>query len=153
MSRLLRFSALLVLPLVFLLFVQWPLRDWMQVSPRLANDVAQVIFAVYVAVAVTAASRARTHLSAHRPLHAAGGAASWRAWALLACVGPWSGFVLWSGGPQIVASVVGLEKFSETLTPGYFLVKLAMGLMLLLVAVEAILGVLEGRHARPGADG
>jgi hypothetical protein len=108
---------------------------------------------VYVAVGVTAASTANTHLCALRPGAATShGSSAWRAWAVLACVGPWSVFVLWSGAPQIMASMHALERFSETDTPGYFLIKLALGLMLLLIGLQAILAVRGRGRARPDCD-
>ena len=50
--------------LVLLLFLQWPLRDILRAYSREANDLGQIIFALYVAVSVTAATRAGTHLAA-----------------------------------------------------------------------------------------
>jgi TRAP-type C4-dicarboxylate transport system permease small subunit len=54
----------LALPLVILLFLQWPLRDLFRSYSREANDLGQVAFALFVAVSVTAATRAGTHLAA-----------------------------------------------------------------------------------------
>ena len=54
----------LVIPVVLLLFLQWPLRDLVRAYSRQANDVGQWTFALVVAVAVTAATRARAHLAA-----------------------------------------------------------------------------------------
>jgi len=54
----------LALPLVTLLFLQWPLRDLFRGYSREANDLGQVVFALFVAVSVTAATRAGTHLAA-----------------------------------------------------------------------------------------
>ena len=54
----------LALPLVLLLFLQWPLRDLVHGYSREANDLGQVVFAIFVAVSVTAATRAGTHLAA-----------------------------------------------------------------------------------------
>ena len=54
----------LALPLVALLFLQWPLRDLVRAYSVQANDAAQIIFALYVAASVTAATRAGTHLAA-----------------------------------------------------------------------------------------
>jgi hypothetical protein len=42
----------LVLPLALLLFLQWPLRDVVGAGSRPANDMAQWLFALYVAVAL-----------------------------------------------------------------------------------------------------
>src|SRR5436305_7270185 len=54
----------LLLPVVLLLFLQWPLRDIFRAYSREANDLGQWIFALYVAASVTAATRAHTHLAA-----------------------------------------------------------------------------------------
>src|SRR4051812_34432980 len=56
--------AWLALPLALLLFLQWPLREIVQAYSREANDVAQILFALYVSVAITAATRRRMHLAA-----------------------------------------------------------------------------------------
>src|SRR5258708_37069553 len=54
----------LLLPVVALLFLQWPLRDLVRSYSRDANDLGQWLFALYVAMAFTAAPRAPPHLSA-----------------------------------------------------------------------------------------
>ena len=132
--------ALLALPLAFLLAAQWPLRELVQAYSRQANDLAQIVFALYVAVAVTAASVAGTHLSA---AHGAPSAGRWRKWALLVCVAPWSLFMLWSyTGPALEATRL-LERFSDTLNPGFFAIKLALLLLVVLVLAEALLRALR----------
>ena len=126
-----RATAWLVLPLALLLLAQWPLRDVVQAASREANDLAQVIFALYMAVAVTAATLAGSHLAAH----AGSGAAAqkpWRRWATVACIAPWAVFLLASFTPQLARSVLQLERFAETLNPGYFVIKAAFALMLIL---------------------
>ena len=52
-----RGAAFLVLPVSLLLFLQWPLRDLVHLYSREANDLAQVLFALYVSVAITQATR------------------------------------------------------------------------------------------------
>ena len=47
----------LVLPVALILFLQWPMRDFVQWGSREANDLGQWIFALYVSLAVTYASR------------------------------------------------------------------------------------------------
>ncbi len=54
----------LALPLAMLLFLQWPLRDLIHGYSTQANDLAQILFALYVAGSVAAATRAGTHLAA-----------------------------------------------------------------------------------------
>lgn len=142
--------GLLVLPLAALLLAQWPLRELVQAYSRQANDAAQVLFALYVAVAVTAASRSHAHLASLQPHPSGTPRPRWHAWALLACVMPWALFMLWAGWPLVAASVASFERFGETLNPGYFVIKLAMPLMLLLVLVEGLLELLPHGRA-PGS--
>ncbi len=133
-------AAVLALPLALLLAAQWPLRELVQAYSRQANDIAQILFAVYVAVAVTAASVAGSHLSAS---HGGLPRQRWRARALLACVGPWSLFMLWSFTGPAFESARRLERFSETLNPGFFAIKLALLLLVVLVLAEALLRMLQ----------
>jgi TRAP-type mannitol/chloroaromatic compound transport system permease small subunit len=63
-GRIVAIAQWLALPLVVLLFLQWPLRDLIHCCSREANDLGQWIFAIFVAVSMTAATRAGTHLSA-----------------------------------------------------------------------------------------
>ena len=150
MRLLLRWSGLLVLPLAVLLFAQWPLRDLVQAYSRQTNDVAQIVFALYMAVAMTAASVGRTHLAALHSAHVSPAVMPrWKRWALLLCVGPWALFMLWATTPIVVESVHQWEKFSETLTPGYFLIKLSLALLLILVLLEALFQVLPRKESRP----
>ncbi len=150
LTRLDAVSGLLVLPLSVLLLAQWPLRELVQAYSRQANDAAQILFALYVAVAITTASRSHAHLAALQPHPSGAPRPRWHAWALLACVAPWALFMLWAGWPIVTASVASFERFNETLNPGYFVIKLAMALMLLLVLAEGLLELLpHGR--RPGS--
>lgn len=141
------FFSFLALPLALLLFVQWPLRELLQAYSRQANDAAQMLFALYMAVAITAASRGHAHLASHRPEHHGASRPRWQTWALLVCTAPWALFMLWAGWPVVAASVASLERFGETLTPGYFLIKLSMVLMLLLVLVDGVVQLMPQRPA------
>ena len=128
-----------MLPLALLLFAQWPLRELVQAYSTQANDVAQILFALFMAVAVTAASREGMHLSAgHAPDEHSPSPRRWRAWALLACTAPWALFILWASAASVWQSVRQLERFGETFNPGYFVVKLALWLLAVLVLIEAI---------------
>jgi TRAP-type C4-dicarboxylate transport system permease small subunit len=142
-------AGMLVLPLAALLFAQWPLRDLVQGYSRQANDLAQIVFAVYMAVAVTAASRDGIHLAAGHVLHEREAhPPRWRAWAVLACTAPWAVFMLWSAGPQIWQSLVQFERFGETLSPGFFVIKLSLALMVVLVFADGWTRAL-GRNSQP----
>ncbi len=141
----------LVLPLSLLLFLQWPLRDLVHAGSREANDTAQILFALYVSVAVTAATRARTHLAVDMLAHRL--PARWRArldrvGAMLVAL-PWSVYVIWTGAPIAWHSVAALEAFGETFNPGYWLIKLAVLLLALLVALQAIVAACRPCRTRP----
>ena len=130
----------LVLPLAFLLFVQWPLRAWVEAYSRDANNIAQIVFAVYGAVAITAASRSKAHLAfvGYRKFASSKRTILWRPWARLACVGPWAAFMLWTAVPQMVESIRVMEKFGEGFTPGYFVMRIALVVLALLVLANAV---------------
>jgi TRAP-type C4-dicarboxylate transport system permease small subunit len=151
MMRALRVGAgVLVVPLALLLFFQWPLREWVQgASSRFANDLAQILFALYMAVAVVAASRAGAHLTVHLQPDGALRSGRWRRWATMACVAPWALFSLWAGWGTIRLSMAGLERFSETQNPGYFMVKLSLGVLLLLIFLESVLATRRAESPPP----
>lgn len=131
-------AGALVLPLTLLLFAQWPLRDLVQGGSRQANDLAQVIFALYMAIAVTAASIAGMHLAARHAPDEHDPPVRWRAWAVFACTAPWAVFMVWTSAPTVWQSVAQLEKFGETLNPGYFFIRIALMLLAVLVLVQGI---------------
>jgi len=139
----------LVLPVSLLLFLQWPLRELLQAWSREANDLAQWLFALYVSVAITYATRRHAHLATDTLAHRY--PARWRA--RLARVAaaivllPWSVFLLYAAWPIVAQSVAQLESFPETYNPGYFVIKSAVALLAGLVLIQALLQVL-----RPSAD-
>src|SRR5258708_36604212 len=94
----------LVLPLVVLLFLQWPLRDVFRAYSREANDLGQLIFALYVAMSVTAATRAGTHLAADALARRYSERCRIRLARLGAALGlpPWSAFVLLSSKSLVI---------------------------------------------------
>src|SRR5204862_2531632 len=121
----------LAIPIGLMLFLQWPLRDYVQAYSREANDLGQWLFALYVAAAVTAATRAGTHLAVdtvakrYRPRTRR----LLRHICNLVALGPWALLILVMGTPPIVASISHLERFPDTGNPGYFIVKVALWLM------------------------
>ena len=143
-------GMILVLPVSLLLFLQWPLRELLQAYSREANDLAQLLFALYVSLAITYASRQRTHLAADALAHHYSPVTRAR----LARVGalcilvPWSAFTLYASWPIVAQSVRDLEQFPETFNPGYFVIKLALIAMALLVLLQALLDVCR----RPAAE-
>src|SRR4051794_27202149 len=97
----------LVIPVVLLLFLQWPLRDLVKAYSRQANDLGQLMFALVVALAVTAATRARTHLAADAFALRYPPAARRRIEqvAALLVLTPWALFLLFAGWPIVSSSV------------------------------------------------
>ena len=135
----------LALPLILLLFLQWPLRDVVRAHSREANDLGQIIFALFVAVSVTAATRAGTHLAADTLAHRYSTRA--RRWikriGTAASVLPWAIFVIIAGTSFVVPSVRGLEAFADTDNPGYFIIKVALWVMAIAIIAQAIVDILR----------
>ena len=139
-DRVLFIAKWLVVPVAVLLFLQWPLRDLVQAYSREANDLGQWIFALYMAAAVTAATRERIHLAADsfaRAYAPSRRRAIQRAGALLG-LAPWALFVLYASRYSVWMSVRQLESFPDTYNPGYFLVKLALWVLAALLLLQAV---------------
>ena len=133
----------LALPLILLLFMQWPLRDLIHVYSREANDLGQIIFALFVAVSVTAATRAGTHLAADTLAQRYSARTRHRLKQLGAALGllPWALFVLFASKGIVVSSVLGLEAFQDTNNFGYFIIKAALWLMAIVVIAQSLVDV------------
>jgi TRAP-type mannitol/chloroaromatic compound transport system permease small subunit len=147
LERVLELAKWLVLPVAILLFLQWPLRDLVQAYSREANDLGQWIFALFIAAAVTAATRERIHLAADtfaQRYAPSGRALIARAGALLGLM-PWALFVLYASRTTVWMSVRQLESFPDTFNPGYFLVKLALWLLAGLLLLQAIVDAVRPR--------
>jgi len=130
-----------------LLFLQWPLREIFGGYSREANDLAQILFALYVSVAVTVATRERSHLAVD--VLARRYSPAWRRnlarVASAVVLLPGALFILVTGAPDAFHSILQLERFTETLDPGYFLVRLAALLLALLVLAQAVIDTLSPR--------
>ncbi|HWX60670.1 TRAP transporter small permease subunit [Bradyrhizobium sp.] len=139
----------LALPLVVLLFLQWPLRDLVRLYSREANDLGQVAFALFVAVSVTAATRARTHLAADLLARRYSARTRRHLARIGAAIGllPWAVFILVISKTTVVSSVQHLEAFQDSGNPGYFLIKLALWLMAVLVIAQAVVDVFSPSKA------
>ena len=131
----------LVLPVALILFLQWPLRDFVKAYSREANDLGQWIFALYVSMAVTFATRERAHLSVDAIAHDYPATArdAIARWGSLVCVAPWAVFMLWATWPTAQRSALGLERFPDTNNVGYFLIKAAAVLLALLALLQVLL--------------
>ena len=148
LDRLTLLGSLLVLPLSLLLCAQWPLRDLIGAGSRPANDMAQWVFALYVAIALRHTTRVRGHMTADMlaarypgPLREA-----IERWGQALCVLPWGVFVLVSGAPMTWQSLRGLESFPDTGNPLYFMVKLGAWLLALLLTLQTLLDLVVPRR-------
>lgn len=141
----------LLLPVVLLLFLQWPLRDMVRAWSREANDLGQWLFALYVAMAFTAATRAHTHLTADTVARLYPQRTRDRLSRLgaLFCLVPWALFVLFGGAQLVTASLKALEAFPDTSNPGYFITKLALWLLAGLILLQAIVDIARPRAGSP----
>ncbi len=134
-------GTVLVLPVSLLLFLQWPLRDLVQAYSREANDLAQWLFALYVSLALSYATRRRAHLATDalaRRLPPRVHDLIARLAPLLVLV-PWSLFIVIEAWASVAEAIVRLEGFPDTYNPGYFMVKASMLLLALLVLLQALL--------------
>ena len=142
-GRVVAVTKWLALPLVVLLFLQWPLREFLRAFSREANDLGQVAFAFFVAASVTAATRARTHLAADLLARRYSARTRRRLNRLGSAVGllPWALFVLIAGRTTIVSSLRDLEAFQDSGNPGYFLIKLALWVMAVLILGQSLVDI------------
>jgi hypothetical protein len=136
------------LALAVLLCLQWPLRDWVQAHNRTANDWGQIIFALFMACAISVATVRGTHLTAHASNHGGKMSPRTRTYWLLTCVLPWAALLLWTSLKPMSYAMVNMERFPETLTGGYWLIHLAVTLLAILAGVSAI--VLARRSLKNG---
>ena len=133
----------LALPLIVLLFLQWPLRDLFRGFSREANDLGQVAFALFVAVSVTAATRAGTHLAADLLARRYSARTRRRLKQMGAAAGllPWALFVLIASKTTVLSSLRDLESFQDSGNPGYFLVKIALWVMAALILGQSLVDI------------
>ena len=114
---------------------------------REANDLGQVVFAMFVAVSVTAATRAGTHLAVDLLARHYQPATRRRLARLGAGLGllPWAIFILVASRSAVVSSARGLESFQDSGNPGYFLIKIALWVMAAVVLGQALVDLLRPR--------
>ena len=151
-GRIVGAAAVLALPLALLLFLQWPLRDWVQQWSREANDAGQVLFAFYSACAITYATRSHAHLAVdawteNLPVQLRAAAARVFSGAAVA----WSAWMIWVVWPATRQSVLQLEGFPETFNPGYFALRIALVLLLALLLAQSLLDAVRGPPPAPHA--
>jgi len=137
----------LLLPVVTLLLLQWPLRDIFRAWSRDANDLGQWLFALYVAMAFTAATRAHTHLAADAVArrYAAPLRDAIARLGILFGLMPWALFVVIGGAKLVIPSLRTLETFPDTNNPGYFIIKLALWLLAGLILLQGAIDLTRPR--------
>lgn len=129
----------LALPVIAILFLQWPLRDVVHCCSREANDAGQWLFAIYIAIAMTAATRGGVHLAADGWARRCSSCYRRRVRLLanIAVLIPFALFLLAASAQAVAGSVLMLERFPDTSNPGYFAVKLSLWLMAGLLLLQA----------------
>jgi TRAP-type mannitol/chloroaromatic compound transport system permease small subunit len=67
--------------------------------------------------------------------------------ASLVVLAPWALFIVYASWPMVVQSVRQLESFPETYDSGYFIVKIALLLLALLILLQVILDAIRDGQA------
>ena len=148
MRRLYAIAATLIWPLVILLFLQWPLRNWGGFYGQEANDLGQIVFAFFVAFAIPAASDARRHLTVNATA-VSFNAHFGRRWVEWACVAPWALLSIWKASPEVLSAVMTQEHFPESFNSGYFLVRFAVILLAWLLLLQSCRTLLKTARGKP----
>lgn len=129
----------LALGVTLLLFAQWPLREaGAGGGAYLANDLAQVMFALYVSVAVSFASLRNAHVATHPQ---AMGASRWRRIGAALLPLPWCLWLVLAAAAPGWRALLALERFPESFNPGYFLIRAAPLLLGGLLAGQSLLAL------------
>jgi TRAP-type mannitol/chloroaromatic compound transport system permease small subunit len=124
-DRIGRVTAWLVLAVVFLLFVQNPLREYLGRGQFFANDMGQLAHAAVFMIGVAYAWRWDRQVRMDLFYRNMGP----RTKAVVNLLGtvflllPWLAFVTWDAVPTVIDSVRHLEGFPETGSPGFFVMK------------------------------
>lgn len=152
LDRVLGWGMWLVLPVSLLLFLQWPLRDVVRAYSREANDLAQWLFALYIALAVTETTRKGGHIAADALAQHYSAATRRRLIRIsaLGFVAPWAFYLLYTGTVPAWLALRQLEAFPDSYNPGYFIIKVAGWLLAALVLVQALI---DGIRPEPRQDG
>jgi TRAP-type mannitol/chloroaromatic compound transport system permease small subunit len=135
-----RCAAWLCLGVVFMLFLQVPLREIWHGGNNTANDIGQVIHATFFMIGIPYAMRHDGHVRVdifYSRLGVRTRAAIDLGGTILLLL-PWLALVAWYSIPIVVNSVAELEEFAETYTPGYFILKLQLFSFVVLVAIQAL---------------
>jgi TRAP-type mannitol/chloroaromatic compound transport system permease small subunit len=142
-DRIGRVMAWLVIAVVFLLFVQNPLREYIGRGQFFANDMGQLSHAAVFMIGVAYAWRWDRQVRMDLFYRGMGV----RTKAVVNLLGtvflllPWLALVMWGAVPTVIESVQIVERFPETGSPGFFVFKsllLAFAAMMSLQAAAVI---------------
>ena len=155
LDALTRAAMPLAIGVTLLLCMQWPLRDLVHAGSTQANDLAQWLFALYVALSLRHATSHHAHLTARGDLAVLSDPTSaqrshWRAIGASLCLLLWAAYLLIAGWPEVLQAVRSGERFPETDNPGYFMTHVAMLLLALLATWQGardLWRALRPRHA------
>jgi TRAP-type mannitol/chloroaromatic compound transport system permease small subunit len=140
-----RWASWLCLPVILLLFLQLPLRDIVHGGNNTDNDLGQIIFANFFMLGIPFAMRHDAHVRVDI-FHQHFGA---RARAIIELTGtllftlPWLALLAWYSLPIVLNSLAQTEKFAETFTPGYFILKLGLFFFVVLTGLQAIANIIR----------
>lgn len=156
-DRIGRVMAWLVLAVVFLLFVQNPLREYLGRGQFFANDMGQLshaaVFMIGVAYAWRWDRQVRMDLF-YRNMRARTRAAVNLLGTVFLLL-PWLVLVTWDAVPTVIDSVRYLEGFPESGSPGFFMMKslllafaATMGLQAAAVVARCIVVIVDPSRSR-----
>jgi TRAP-type mannitol/chloroaromatic compound transport system permease small subunit len=135
-----RNAAWLVLAVVFFLFIQNPLREYVGQGQFVANDMGQLSHAAVFMIGVAYAWRWDRHVRVDLFYRGMGV----KARALVNLLGtaflllPWLALVAWSEGPTAWQSLKLMEHFPETGSPGFYMMNVVVLVFVALVGLQAI---------------
>jgi TRAP-type mannitol/chloroaromatic compound transport system permease small subunit len=134
-----RAVAWVVLAVVFFLFVQNPLREYLGRGQFLANDMGQLSHAAVFMTGVAYAWRWDNQVRVDLFYRRMGARA--RAWVnllgTLFLLLPWLGFVAWNSVPTVIQSVRIMESFPESGSPGFFVLKALLIVFVVTLGLQA----------------
>ena len=135
-----RAVAWLVLAVVFFLFLQNPLREYLGRGQFFANDMGQLAHAAVFMIGVAYAWRWDRQVRVDLLYRRMGP----RARAVVNLLGtvflflPWLALVAWDAVPSVISSVRLVERFPESNSPGYFVMKSLLLVFVATMAVQAL---------------
>lgn len=141
------FLALPIVLLVVFLWIQWPMRVFASGNPRLINDMGQIAFAYFWVMAFGIACLSQSHLqisNSGAPTNAAR-----RAWTGFILSLPWAIFLVYSAWPLLINSWHENEKFPDSYSPGFYLIKLALVLLASAWFVANIFSINKAYRVKP----